>query len=914
MNIEKNSNLSVYKDGSLEIVGVDESDSGWYHCVVKFRSVTFESRRAYVEVKKVVKNGPASASRMHPKFKLWPEDRVVQEEDEVSFECLAQNDAATGLTSSSFAYNWLKDGLALEPKFNDHVRIVHGVSLRIEKVLESDAGSYTCRICGHHALDHECDERSALLKVLVAPRFVKEPANLNASLKSDAELECSAYGVPHPTIQWYKNGEPIYPSDYFQFNSNQGNLKILGIIGQDEGYYQCVASNHLATIQSMAQLIVHSDHYNYDYDSNSLKTTHPVFLAPKTSAIIATSTTSAIVHLSSPLGLKTSLTEAKSIRIEWKAPSVMRGIDHLTYEVNWRAKGTQRQRQTNTTATACLIDGLTPNTEYMISVRAFGMGTYGPSAQIETTTHHHLSNAPVDFKAELIDYYASDGIVTFSPTLRFKWKRPNSNSLLKYRLYYQHVHYGPVTSGDLHANQFVPSQMEQYDDSLDEALSDDFYYEARGDQEEKSAEKYINIDIPSDFANSDHYEFLLEDLLKYSTYKFRLVAIDMNYFDRHGSSTWPNGFVASESEPFDEYIDESYLRENSVAILVETPSDVPDGPPENLATETVNTSAVLVKWQLPALDKRNGPIIGYTIDVKENDKQMWHLEVESEPRSKVVSGFLPGHKYSFRVTAKTGNGSGPASDWVIAQTFAHQMDESRVPGRPAQIHTEPTDQSIVIQWVAPPDSNFTLVRKYLLTYGIGYPKIEVEVPGDKNSFILENLVASSQYVVSLRAGNNAGYGMEVLKDVFTKRKSTLSHSENLFPPLNVQAVAISSRAIEVRWTDWHLRPDESIVDDRVYTVRYRIVADLAKAKFMYKNATERNVIINDLMANTLYDFAVRLVANGRESPWSMTTSQMTMEASPAPTQINIQSDPTSSGNVIITWKAPNLLHNSVIFK
>ena len=149
--------------------------------------------------------------------------------------------------------------------------------------------------------------------------------------------------------------------------------------------------------------------------------------------------------------------------------------------------------------------------------------------------------------------------------------------------------------------------------------------------------------------------------------------------------------------------------------------------------------------------------------------------------------------------------------------------------------------------------------------------------------------------------------MEILKDVVTKRKSALGENENLFPPLNVQAVAISSQSIEVRWTDWHLKPEEQIPDDRIYTVRYNI-ADNSKYKF--KNASERNVIITDLKPNTLYDFSVRLVINRRESDWSMTTSQMTMETSPAPSDINIISDPSSPNNVVISWVAPNLPLNS----
>lgn len=115
--------------------------------------------------------------------------------------------------------------------------------------------------------------------------------------------------------------------------------------------------------------------------------------------------------------------------------------------------------------------------------------------------------------------------------------------------------------------------------------------------------------------------------------------------------------------------------------------------------------------------------------------------------------------------------------------------------------------------------------------------------------------------------------------------SALGENENLFPPLNVQAAAMSSDSIELRWTDWHLKPEESIPDDRYYSVRYCIAqsdnsasAESHETVYKYKNSTERSVMINDLVAGTLYDFSVKLVIDTRESDWSMTTSQMTMEA------------------------------------
>lgn len=122
--------------------------------------------------------------------------------------------------------------------------------------------------------------------------------------------------------------------------------------------------------------------------------------------------------------------------------------------------------------------------------------------------------------------------------------------------------------------------------------------------------------------------------------------------------------------------------------------------------------------------------------------------------------------------------------------------------------------------------------------------------------------------------------------------------------MNVQALVISPQSIEIRWTDWHLKPEDTIPDDRHYLIRYN-VAETSNTKYKYKNSTDRNVIISDLKPNTLYDFAVKLVIGGRESDWSMTSSQMTMEASPAPRDINIKSDPISPSSVIISWLAPN---------
>lgn len=265
-------------------------------------------------------------------------------------------------------------------------------------------------------------ESIALKFVKVPPRFIKQPTPiLNVSLKSDAELECTAYGVPSPTIQWFKNGEPIYPSEYFQLGPNQGSLKILGIIAQDEGYYQCLASNELNTIQAVAQLVVQLEDSDYQqngldssdyYDADTPKAGKKVKTSSKLTPVFA-STSLPIVHLSAPIKLRISRTKSRSLVAEWQPPPIMRddmvqdedGLG-LIYSVTWGAKhDKQRQREMNTTNNTLLIDELIPETIYLIQVCAIVGLTRSPYVFLEAKTEPErvLAGKPLDFRAEFID-------------------------------------------------------------------------------------------------------------------------------------------------------------------------------------------------------------------------------------------------------------------------------------------------------------------------------------------------------------------------------------------------------------------------------------------------------------------------------------------------------------------------------
>ncbi|EMP32059.1 Netrin receptor DCC [Chelonia mydas] len=91
--------------------------------------------------------------------------------------------------------------------------------------------------------------------VIFPPWFLNHPSNLYAYESMDIEFECAVSGKPVPTVDWIKNGEVVIPSDYFQIVGGS-NLRILGLVKSDEGFYQCVAENDAGNAQTSAQLII----------------------------------------------------------------------------------------------------------------------------------------------------------------------------------------------------------------------------------------------------------------------------------------------------------------------------------------------------------------------------------------------------------------------------------------------------------------------------------------------------------------------------------------------------------------------------------------------------------------------------------------------------------------------------------
>ena len=92
-------------------------------------------------------------------------------------------------------------------------------------------------------------------------------------------------------------------------------------------------------------------------------------------------------------------------------------------------------------------------------------------------------------------------------------------------------------------------------------------------------------------------------------------------------------------------------------------------------------------------------------------------------------------------------------------------------------------------------------------------------------------------------------------------------------PINLRAQAMSDSSIHLTWYDPSLERDQLIRDSRFYTVRYY---SYELGGYEYLNMTEHRGIINDLQADTEYNFEVRAMNPPYLSEWSEPTKNRTM--------------------------------------
>ncbi|XP_057618624.1 fibronectin type III domain-containing protein 1 isoform X2 [Chionomys nivalis] len=231
--------------------------------------------------------------------------------------------------------------------------------------------------------------------------------------------------------------------------------------------------------------------------------------------------------------------------------------------------------------------------------------------------------------------------------------------------------------------------------------------------------------------------------------------------------------------------------------------------------------------------------------------------------------------------------------------------EKEVPNKPVRMRVRASDDRLSVAWKAPRLSGAKSPRRsrgFLLGYGESGRKMNyVPLTRDERSHEIKKLASESVYVVSLQSTNSQGQSQPVYRAALTKRKN--SEDSELDVPEDISVRVMSSQSVLVAWVDPLVEKQKRVVASRQYTVRYREKGE--SARWDYKQVSNRRVLVDNLIPDTVYEFAVRISQGERDGKWSASIFQRTPESAPTTAPENLNVWPVSGKPTVVTvsWDA-----------
>ncbi|XP_026979357.1 neogenin isoform X11 [Sagmatias obliquidens] len=873
LNLVSDDRRQLLPDGSLFISNVVHSkhnkpDEGYYQCVATVESLgTIVSRTAKLTVAGL------------PRFSSQPEPSSVYVGNSAILNCEVNADLVPFV-------RWEQNRQPL--LLDDRLTKLPSGTLVISNATEGDGGLYRC-IVESGGPPKYSDEVE--LKVLPDPEvtsnlvFLKQPSSLVRVIGQSAVLPCVASGLPTPTIRWMKNEEALdtESSERLVLLAG-GSLEISDITEDDAGTYFCIADNGNETIEAQAELTVQAQ---------------PEFLKQPTNIY---------AHESMDIVFECEVTGKPTPTVKWvKNGDMVIPSDYfkIVKEHNLQVLGLVKSDEG---FYQCIAENDVGNAQAgaQLIILEHAPATTGP-----------LPSAPRDVVASLVStrfikltwrtpasdphgdnltysvFYTKEGIARerVENTSRPGEMQVTIQNLMPatvyiFRVMAQNKHGSGESSAPLRVETQPEVQLPGPAPNIrayatsPTSITVTWETPLSGNGEiqnyklyymEKGTDKEQDVDVSS-------HSHTINGLKKYTEYSFRVVA-----YNKHGPG------VSTQD------------------VAVRTFSDVPSAAPQNLSLEVRNSKSIVIHWQPPPPATQNGQITGYRVRYRKASRKSDVTEtlVTGTQLSQLIEGLDRGTEYNFRVAALTVNGTGPATDWLSAETFESDLDETRVPEVPSSLHVRPLVTSIVVSWT-PPENQNIVVRGYAIGYGIGSPHAQtIKVDYKQRYYTIENLDPSSHYVITLKAFNNVGEGIPLYESAVT-RPHTVPDPTPMMPPVGVQASILSHDTIRITWADNSLPKHQKITDSRYYTVRWKTNIP-ANTKYKNANATTLSYLVTGLKPNTLYEFSVMVTKGRRSSTWSMTAHGTTFESAPAspPKDVTVVSKEGKPRTIIVNWQPPS---------
>uniref|UniRef100_A0A3P9KFN3 Protogenin n=1 Tax=Oryzias latipes TaxID=8090 RepID=A0A3P9KFN3_ORYLA len=234
----------------------------------------------------------------------------------------------------------------------------------------------------------------------------------------------------------------------------------------------------------------------------------------------------------------------------------------------------------------------------------------------------------------------------------------------------------------------------------------------------------------------------------------------------------------------------------SMARLIVVMSEDRPSAPRNIRADTVSSSAILLAWERPQYN--SDKVIAYSVHYMKAEglnNEEYQVVIGNDTTRYIIDDLEPARNYTFYVVAYMPMGASRMSDHVFQHTFED------VPLRAPELSLtsrSPTD--IQVSWQRLP---MKLSRGHVSGYRLSYRTSsesgvsQIELPGEKTQYFLENLQPDTIYLLRIAAATSAGWGEQ---SAWTSHR-TPKASIPLAPELHLEP--LNCTTILARW---HLTP------------------------------------------------------------------------------------------------------------
>uniref|UniRef100_A0A8C4UIJ1 receptor protein-tyrosine kinase n=1 Tax=Falco tinnunculus TaxID=100819 RepID=A0A8C4UIJ1_FALTI len=130
------------------------------------------------------------------------------------------------------------------------------LTLTIKNVSLAHSGTYACRARNIYTGKEVLQKKDVTIRAQEAPALLRHLTDQTVNTSNSAMLECQVHGIPEPHISWFKNHEEIQQESGIILGPGSRMLFIERVKEEDEGLYQCIATNLKGSVESAAYVTV----------------------------------------------------------------------------------------------------------------------------------------------------------------------------------------------------------------------------------------------------------------------------------------------------------------------------------------------------------------------------------------------------------------------------------------------------------------------------------------------------------------------------------------------------------------------------------------------------------------------------------------------------------------------------------